>query len=320
MWSRIGAVAALLAFAAASAVAQTSATFPLPQGAAPSGLAADNNGAIWFASRHLGAVGRLDPETGHTYLLALGHGAQPSSLVLGPGGALFATDAVANLVYQVDPGTNTILRHPIDGPGGPLELNGAVFDERERLWFSGYSGYLGWLEPLTGRSEAIPAPGGRGAIGITSTGGAVWLVSYTTNSLIRVDTETLVSDVFPIPSGHEGARTVAASPAGDLWLTASQSGTLLRLRPKSGFWQSWVVPGEEARPYGLAFDRRNSVIVSDTGQSMLHVFDSGTQAFTHEIGLAPDCMPRTIVSVENSIWAAEARCDQIRLVASDQLR
>lgn len=320
MWGWISAVAVSLVLGAASTVAQASMIFPLPDGAAPSGMAADNSGAIWFVARQLGAVGRLDPETGSTYLLALGHGAQPSSLTLGPDSTLFVTDAVANLVYQIDPVSVNIVRYPIDGPRGPLELNGATFDERERLWFSGYSGYFGWLEPHTGRSAAVPAPGGRGPIGITSAGSDVWFLSYTAGSVVRVHAETLRSDVFPLPSGHEGTKTLAISPGGDLWLTASQSGTLLRLDPKLGTWQTWVVPGEEARPSGLAFYQQSAVIISDIGQSLLHVFDTKIQAFTQEIGVTPDCIARTIMSLQSGVWAAEARCDQIRLVTSDQFR
>src|SRR5215218_2644015 len=67
-----------------SAAAQTPRNYALPDGAAPIALAVDSGGTVWFASRATGAIGRLDRDTGQIALLALGHGAQPSSLVAGP--------------------------------------------------------------------------------------------------------------------------------------------------------------------------------------------------------------------------------------------
>lgn len=315
----LGAAIVSVLLQVASAVAQTPETFPLPDGAAPSGLAVDRAGAIWFLARPLGAVGRLDPATGHTRLIPLGHGAQPSALALGPDGIPFVADAVENIVYQVDPNTDEVIRHPIDAPGGPLELNGLIFDGRERLWLTGYSGYFGWLEPHTGRSAVLPAPGGRGPIGLASDGGQVWFSSYATDAVVRVDPETLRTDVFLLPSGHEGPKALTIAPGGQLWLTAYQSGALLRLEPTLGRWQAWPLPGEEARPNGLALDPQGTVVVSDVGQSLLHIFDPGSQAFAHAVGLGDGCMGRTILGSADGVWVAEARCDQIRRLNADQL-
>ena len=60
-------------------------------------------------------------------------------------------------------------------------------------------------------------------------------------------------------------------------------------------------------------------MVSDVGQSLLHVFDPHTRAFTHQVGLGEGCMARTMLGSADGTWVAEARCDRIRLVNADLL-
>jgi virginiamycin B lyase len=300
-----------------AAAAQTSRTYPLPDGAAPVGLVIDAAGAVWFTSRSAGALGRLDAQTGETSLLSLGHGAQPSSLASGPDGFLFATDAVSNLVYQVDPTSREVVRFPIESPAGPLELSSATFDDRERLWFTAYSGYFGWLEPRTGRSVVLPAPGGRGPAAVASAGAEVWFASYTTDAAIRVDPDTLRTEVFALPSGHEGPKSLAIGEDGEIWVAAYHSRALLRLDPKTSEWSAWPLPGPDAKPFGLAFDAQGDLRVSDVGQSALLTFDRRMRTFTESVALGDGCMARSIMQAGSGIWVAETRCDSIRFLGPD---
>jgi virginiamycin B lyase len=298
--------------------AQTPGPYQLPDGTAPSGLAVDAAGAVWFVSRPNGALGRLDPGTGETSLFALGHGAQPSTLTLGPDGGLFATDAVANLVYRVDPTTREVVRFPIEGPSGPLELNSAAFDHRERLWFAGYSGHFGFLDLRSGQAAVLPAPGGRGPAALTSDGSQVWFASYTTNAVVRVDPETLRAEVFALPSDQEGPKSLVIGREGELWVTAHQSRALLRFDPKASAWNAWTIPAAEARPGAVALDPQGAPVLSDVGHSALRTFDAASGTFA-EFALGSGCMARAILPSPAGIWVAETRCDSLRWVPADAL-
>jgi virginiamycin B lyase len=313
----LGALAVSVLLWAEGAAAQTPRLYPLPDGAAPIALATDAGGAVWFASRGTGAIGRLDPESGEVALLSLGHGAQPSSLVAGPDGSLFATDAVENLIYRVDPTSREVVRFPLDGPGGPLELNSVAFDDRERLWFTGYAGYFGWLDPRTGHSVLLPAPGGRGAGALANAGAALWFASYASDAAIRIDPETLRTEVFALPADQQGPKSLAVGQEGEIWIAAYQSRALLRLDSRTSEWGAWPLPGAEAKPFGIALDPKGNVHVSDVGRSQLITFDRATRSFTQSVDFGEGCMARAILPSGSGIWVAETRCDRLRLVGLD---
>jgi virginiamycin B lyase len=313
----LGALAVSVLLWAETAAAQAPRDYPLPDGAAPIALAIDGSGAVWFASRGTGAIGRLDPGSGEVALLSLGHGAQPSSVAAGPDGSLFATDAVENLIYRIDPTSREVVRFPLDGPGGPLELSGAVFDERERLWFTGYSGFFGWLDPRTGHSVVLPAPGGRGATALASAGGMVWFASYASDAAIRVDPETLRTEVFALPADQQGPKSLAIGEDGEIWIAAYQSRALLRLDSRTSEWSAWPLPEAEAKPTSVAIDLKGDIRLSDVGRSQLLTFDRAAHAFTQSVSLGDGCMARAILPSGSGIWVAETRCDGIRLVGSD---
>ena len=52
-------------------------TFPVLAGAGPHDVYPAPDGAVWFTAQSAGKLGRLDPRTGRSDLLALGSGAAP---------------------------------------------------------------------------------------------------------------------------------------------------------------------------------------------------------------------------------------------------
>jgi virginiamycin B lyase len=294
--------------------------YALPDRAAPAGLAADGSGAVWFVSKPLGAVGRLDPATGETDLIALGQGAQPNSLSLAPDGTLLATDAVADLVYQIRPDTRDVVRHPVEAEGR-LELAAAALDDRGRLWFAGYGGWFGWLDPADGRSAAFQAPGGRGPAALARDGaGGLWMLSYKASTLTRIDPETARTEVFPLPEGQEGPKAVLAGRDGGVWLTAYRSGSLLRLDPSSRDWKAWRLPGDDPRPFAIAEDGRGGILVTDTASSRLLAFDPEAGAFREGFDLGERAMARSLLPASGGFFVAETGRDAIRFVQRDALK
>src|SRR5512133_1286787 len=66
-------------------------TFPVLAGAGPHDVYPAPDGAVWFAARSAGKLGRLDPRTGRSDLIALGPGAAPHGVIVGPDGAAWGT-------------------------------------------------------------------------------------------------------------------------------------------------------------------------------------------------------------------------------------
>ena len=62
-----------------------------------------------------GKLGRLDPGTGKSDLIALGSGAAPHGVIVGPDGAAWVTEGEQNAIARVDPVTRVPKLFPKSG-------------------------------------------------------------------------------------------------------------------------------------------------------------------------------------------------------------
>jgi len=94
------------------------------------------------------------------------------------------------------------------------------------IWYSDYGrGYLGRLDPKTGKVTEWPSPGGARSqpYGITAVGDAIWYSESNTepNTLVRFDIKSQKFQTWPIPSGGGVVRNMMATRDGDLALACS---------------------------------------------------------------------------------------------------
>jgi len=76
-----------VAWSGSAAAAPGWTEFPLPEGSGPHDVAPAADGAVWFTAQAAGALGRLDPRTGHVDEFPLGRGSAPHGVIVGPDGA-----------------------------------------------------------------------------------------------------------------------------------------------------------------------------------------------------------------------------------------
>src|SRR5260370_405517 len=80
----------LLALPVGAAV--TSRPYALPSGGGfPHDVAVSADGVVWYTAQRDGKLGRLDPASGRVQLVALGPGAAPPGVIIGPDGAPWGT-------------------------------------------------------------------------------------------------------------------------------------------------------------------------------------------------------------------------------------
>ena len=83
-------LAGMLVMLAAGATAHAKMemrTFPVLAGAGAHDVYPAPDGTVWFTAQSAGKLGRLDPRSGKSDLIALGPGAAPHGVVVGPDGA-----------------------------------------------------------------------------------------------------------------------------------------------------------------------------------------------------------------------------------------
>lgn len=80
--------------------------FPVPSGSRPHDVAPLPNGIlVWYTAQGTGELGKLDPSTGQTRHIALGHGSAPHGVIVGADGAPWVTEGGLNTIVCVDPRT-----------------------------------------------------------------------------------------------------------------------------------------------------------------------------------------------------------------------
>src|ERR1700738_792440 len=213
----------------ASPAKMTMTTFPVPAGAGPHDVYPAPDGAVWSTAQSAGKLGRLDPRTGKSDLIALGPGAAPHGVIVGPDGAAWVTEGGQNAIARVDPATRAVKLFPLPKERRNANLNTASFDRQGVLWFTGQNGIYGRLDAKTGAMAIFDATRGTGPYGIAATpDGQVFFASLAGNYLGQIDLATGTVTVLDPPVPRQGARRVWSDSRGPLWITGWDSGAILR--------------------------------------------------------------------------------------------
>jgi virginiamycin B lyase len=286
--------------------------FPVLAGAGPHDVYPAPDGGVWFTAQSAGKLGRLDPRTGRSDLIALGPGAAPHGVIVGPDGAAWVTEGGQNATARVDPATHAAKLFPLPKDRRNANLNTASFDRQGVLWFTGQNGIYGRLDPKTGAMAVFDAPRGTGPYGIATTpDGQVFFASLAGNYLGQIDRETGTVMVLEPPVPRQGARRVWSDSRGALWITGWNSGDLFRYDSKSKAWAHWHLPGDRPQPYAVYVDEADAVWISDWGANAILRFDPKSEKF--ESFPLPDgyANVRQLSGRKGEVWGAESGADKL---------
>jgi hypothetical protein len=198
-------------------------TFPVLAGAGAHDVYPAPDGAVWFTAQSAGKLGRLDPKTGKSDLIALGPDAAPHGVIVGPDGAAWVTEGGQNAIARVDPKTRSVKLFPPPEERRNANLNTASFDLQGVLWFTGQNGIYGRLDTKTGAMAVFDAPRGAGPYGIATTpDGQVFFASLAGNYLGQVDLRTGAATVLEPPVPRQGARRVWSDSRDDRTVQATR--------------------------------------------------------------------------------------------------
>jgi virginiamycin B lyase len=289
-------------------------TVPQAVVAAPSGPDGKTGGVVWFAASQRGSIGEIDTATKAVTYLTLGHGARPRGLAQCPDGKLYALDPALNVIHQVEPGSEAVSRHVMPGNQN-VDLAAALCTLSGQVIFTGYNGYVGRLDPLTGTSTLVEALGGRGAWALAlHRNGSVWATSYAQNELIRIDPLTLRQEAIPLPTSVIGPKGIAIDGSGRIWITGYRSGHVARFDPRRNGWDSWKINGAGAKPYAILADGKGGIFVTDTGRDLLLRFDPANGGVIGETELGARSNARAMAMRGSEIWIAEMAADRLVIV------
>jgi virginiamycin B lyase len=286
--------------------------FAVPPGAGPHDVAPAADGTVWYTAQRQGALGLLDPRTGHVQQVPLGRGSAPHGVIVGPDGAAWVTDSGLNAIVRVDRTTHAVRTFPLPDARPSVNLNTATFDRSGRLWFTGQGGVYGRLDPGTGEMQVWDAPRGAGPYGIATTpDGTVFYASLAGNHIGRIDVATGRASVIDPPTRGQGARRVWSDSKGRVWVSEWSSGQVSVLEPSPGAWRSWKLPGEKPRPYAVYVDENDRVWLTDFAANAILRFDPVSERFTSFPSDRPSANVRQMLGRKGEVWGAESGTDRL---------
>jgi virginiamycin B lyase len=194
--------------------------------------------------------------------------------------------------------------HPHDVAPAP---DGGVWYVAQR------SGELGLLDPTTGQVRRIKLGEKSRPHGvIVGPDGAPWITDGGLNAIVRVDPMTEKVNVYPLPSGREGANlnTAAFDKRGVLWFTG-QSGIYGRLDPKVGRVEVFDAP-RGSGPYGIAATPDGTVYYASLAGSYIARLDRVTGAATVIEPPTPRQGARRVwADSKGNVWVSEWNAGQV---------
>ena len=206
----------------------------------PHTIAVLRDGRLFFTVQAGNFIGTLDPKAPDGAIKLIESptvNSRPYGVRLDSKGVPYFDEFNSNKIGSADPKTMVIREYPLPNPAArPRRI---AIGKDDTVWYGDYArGYLGHLDPKSGKVEEFQSPGGEEsrpyAIDVTSDG-AVWYVETgddAKNVLVRFNPETKKFLTWPIPSGGGTVRNMEIDRNGNLWLAESGVGKIARVTIK----------------------------------------------------------------------------------------
>lgn len=237
-----GNAAGLIGMVDAKTGTVTEYKMPNPKAKDPHTIAFLPDGRLFFTVQAGNFIGTLDPKVpGGAIRLVESPTAnsRPYGVRLDSKGVPFFDEFNSNKIASADPKTLIIREYPL--PSKDARPRRIAIGKDDTVWYGDYArGFLGHLDPKTGKVEEFQSPGGAEsmpyAIDVTADG-AVWYVETgddQKNVLVRFNPETKKFLTWPVPGGGGTVRNMDIDKAGNLWLAESGVGKIARVRIVAG--------------------------------------------------------------------------------------
>ena len=247
----------------------------------------DDDGVVWFDMSSMGALGRIDPRTGTSNTIRPPEGSRVGPWIGDDGrGGIWSAGAandVKAMRYDTTTREWTLFENPIPnasnyGMTGDGDGNGwwSTANPRDGLMKadleSGQTAFVPVPEAVNDRADLFTAEelaifgarltfygyGRPGAVAIRKPGadpqGAVlWGCSWYGGGMVKLDTRSHVTTMYPFPPEHEDGNCYETSVDKDgiVWLPFTHGDAIARFDPDTEQWTSYFLPTIGTKTHGL---------------------------------------------------------------------
>ncbi len=239
------------------------------------------DGKVWFVGQAGNYIAWFDPKSEQFKRFEIEDGTNPHSINVDPQGIVWYTGNRNGRIGRLDPnggGLRTIMT------GEAKDPHTHVFDGKGNIWFTSQgSNRIGRLNMKTEKVDLItPNEQPSNPYGIViDKDGYPWAALFRTNTLVRIDPNTLAVTPFKQANEASRSRRIETTPDGMMWYVDEPRGFLGRINPKTGETKEWQAPGGPGSlPYALTKDDQGRLWFSETGPlKQLVGFDPKTEKF-----------------------------------------
>jgi DNA-binding SARP family transcriptional activator len=279
--------------------------FAVPLVGRPTDLAAAD-GVVWAATVNSASVTAVDARS-RTIERVVPLRMAPGALAVGYG-MVWVADGRRGELAAVREGYDDVsapIRFSGGRPGDGLEGT-SVAVGAGGVWVSDGSSTLARVDPRTRRVTAIAT--GRRLTGVAAGAGAVWAISATSRSLLRLDPGTnRVTDRLRLSrAGDAGPVPAAIAATADaVWVLNLNTASVVRIDPATASIAAVIPIGADRVPNAIAAGRRTVWVANDDGS--LSRIDTATNTVSSvEVG-----EPMRQVAVDGiRLWVATTALDQ----------
>jgi DNA-binding SARP family transcriptional activator len=286
--------------------ARTGATrVGLPLVGRPTDLAAAD-GMVWAVTVDSAALTGVDARTGkitRTVPLRL----RPSAVTTDDG-VVWVADGRRGVLARVEAGYESVSA-PIPFRRGKAEgkhESTSVVADAGRIWVTDGSASLAVVDP--GKRTFTPIRTDRPLDGVAGGAGAVWAISSSTASVLRIDPGSrAVTDVIPIArAGEEAPFPVAIAVSADaVWILNRNTASVTRIDARTRGVEAAVPIGVDRVPNEIAATAEAAWVANEDG-TLSHIAGDSGRAASRWVGESL----REVAVERDRIWIATTAIDQ----------
>lgn len=233
----------------------------------------------------------------------------------GPDGNIWFTNAVSNLIGNINPSTHVIRTYPVPTLASNVE---DIYAGRDNaMWFAEpSSGKIGRFDLGTHIITEYPVPNPASApIGVfAASDGGIWFPEFVGNKIGRIDIKTKIITEYPLPTAAATPFVLRVeTPGGFLWFSEFSGDKIGKISMATGQITEYTVPTPFAGPVSVTLGSDGDIYTDESLVNKIAKLDPTAGTFTEKpIPALPGAFPEEIrFGTKSEIWFTELVTDQV---------
>jgi virginiamycin B lyase len=233
-------------------------------------------------------------------------GAHPHDPAVGPDGALWFTEQMANKLGRLDPKTGAFKEYPLSEAKNPGP-HGLVADSEGNIWFTAnFAGYIGKLDPRTGHVTEFKKADDPHSL-VFDAKGILWFTVQGGNMVGRLDPKSGKIQLKEVPTESALPYGIQVNSKGVPIFCELGSNKMASIDPQTMNIREYPLPAS-ARPRRVAIAADDTVYFTDFKSGHLGALNTGTGAVKmYPSPGGPESNPYGIViTPDGMVWYSES--------------